>query len=117
MKNENTNIKRIEVGTILEGDFGATMQLPAFYKVVAITASGKSAKVRRMATANVTSDGGWTGTCVPDESCWHRADAGVETKRIHLASWDCRNPYEYVTIRGHMFHPWDGEPAYFDHWD
>ena len=110
-----TATTKITPGTILEGDFGYSMTLPAFYEVVAITPSGKSAKVRRLRTANKTSDGGWTGTCVPVPGS--AEGESTETKRIKIAAWDRRNPYEYVMIRDHMFSPWNGKAAYFDHWD
>ena len=108
-------INKIQPGTILEGDFGYSMCLPAFYEVVSITASGKSAKVRRLRTQNKTSDGGWTGTCVPVPGSAEGCD--TETKRIKTASWDRTKPFEYVMIRDHMFSPWNGKAAYFDHWD
>ena len=109
------DIQKIHEGDILFGDFGYSMTLPAFYLVTKVTPSGKSARVRRLATTNVTNDGGWTGTCVPDMGNFR--EDGDQMYRIKKARWDKRDPFEYVTIRDHYFRVWDGEPAYFDHWD
>lgn len=111
-----TNIKKINKGTILEGDFGYSMSLPAFFMVTDITKSGKSVRVKRLATENTTSDGGWTGTCVPIPNAFHRNDNADKLYRIKRANW-YGEPVEYVTIRDHMFRIWDEKPAYFDHWD
>ena len=114
---ETTIANKITEGTILEGDFGYSMSLPAFFVVTKVTASGKSAYVKRLATENTTSDGGWTGTCVPVIDKFHRNDNTDKLYRIKSARWRGNDPCEYVMIRDHIFQIWDGEPAYFDHWD
>lgn len=108
------NTTKIQIGDVLCGDFGCTMTLPAFYRVVSITPSGKSAKVRRLSAANSSSDGGWTGTCVPTDSF---SSSEIITCRIKRSSWSRGDKFEYVTIHNHMFTMWNGKPQYFDHWD
>lgn len=105
---------KLQVGDILQGDFGYSMILPAFYKITDITKSGKSARVRRLSTRNSSSDGGWTGTCVPADEWWGPEEGKLH--RIRLVNWGRGQEYA-VTIRDHTFRLWDGTPKHFDHFD
>lgn len=106
---------KIKVGAILEGNAGYSMVLPVFYKVISITPSGKSAKIRRLHDVTVSTTDGFTGTKVPDANRFR--DAETITRRIKVADYGFCDPYEYVSGPSCPLHVWDGRPRHFDYLD
>ena len=90
------------------------MVIPVFYEVVGITASGKSAKIRRLDTKDTYTTDGFTGMKVPADT--FRSEV-IETRRIKVAEWDWCDPYEYVSASSCNLRPWDGKPKHYDFLD
>jgi len=98
----------MKTGDILETDFGATMQLPVFYKVTKVTP--KTVSMNRLVSTSVDGDG-MIGHCVPTDVEDTDRYCGKMTARIREngTAWSAKN-------RLH-FHPYNGKPAYYNHMD
>lgn len=113
MKLEDTmaDNRKISTGDILWGDFGWSMTIPVFYRVLGVTASGKSVKIARLESAVSTSDGGFSGTRVPLDT-FDDLRPKAYVKRIK----SCERG-EYVMFNDTRLTKWDGKPKYFDSLD
>lgn len=122
-----------EVGDILFGDVGYSMQIPEWWQVVKVTA--KSVTCRRLATDIVEHDDyGQSGTEVPIRGVFDKrggtvngvpSDAPV-TMRVkkwsgQVSSWRGSGKDQYYASSGsrygHIFSLWDGKPKPFDYYD
>ena len=97
----------VEVGDILECNWGATMSLVDYYKVIERKKS--TIKLASLKTQNISGDG-WAGTCIPTEETIR--DQYVDGKLFRIG-------YKYdnkvvCSVNGHSVYYWDGKPGSFD---
>lgn len=102
----------VKVGDILVHSFGYNCTLVDFYKIVNVTKSGKSIKIRKLNSKMTSHDGyGQAGKVVPDETF---SNNEILTKRIV--------PSEYfgymikINDYSHAY-PWDGKEVSFNSYD
>lgn len=115
----------VKVGDFFYTSWGYDQTNVDFYKVVGMTASGKSVKVQKWSSASVSDDGGPTtyvgaggspamGGYVKTPEGWSQYDssitAPVETKRLRVGGY-CGASIFISDGRGHAY-LWDGKPKY-----
>lgn len=102
--------QEVEVGDILECNWGYSMSLVDYYKV--IERKKASIKLAKLETKIVSGDGG-RGTCIPTDKT--KPDQYVDGKLFRIG-------YKYdnkvvCSVNGHSCCYWDGKPGSFDTWD
>lgn len=107
LKNMNT----INIGDVMVTDFGATMTLPTFYKVVKRTP--QSIKMVRLEAQIVDGDG-FTGHTIPTETKNDEGYKGTLTARIKGGA---EHEYGWLAKERLYFTKWEGKPEYYNHLD
>lgn len=99
------------VNDIIVCNFGYNCHLVNFYKVVGVTKSGKSVKVRQLKEKVVSHDGcGQAGLVVPSDEF---NSEKVLTRKIQEGSWK-----PYIKVEDYMYgYKWDGKEVAFDSYD
>ena len=98
----------VKVGDIFYSSWGYDQTNIAFYQVVRITPSGKSAEIKRIASST-TEDSFMSGlsTAIPDAFL---NEGPGKVKRIQYSTWS-RVGEAYFRITSYeSAHPWDGKP-------
>lgn len=97
----------INVNDILYSKQGCGMTIVTFYKVIGLTPSGKSVKLKLLKNKVVSDDGyGQEGYVVPSDVEGDK----VLTKRLGKTFLG----YDYVKISNYEYaSPWDGQEKYF----
>ena len=107
---QSSTPQEVEVGDILECNWGYSMSLVDYYKV--IERKKASIKLAKLETKIVSGDGG-RGTCIPTDKT--KPDQYVDGKLFRIG-------YKYdnkvvCSVNGHSCYYWDGKPGSFDTWD
>tara|TARA_Y100001937_G_scaffold51917_1_gene71985 strand:- start:1624 stop:2025 length:402 start_codon:yes stop_codon:yes gene_type:complete len=124
VKMTNSKIKK---GDIFVQGVGYSIFRNNFYQVFEISKSGKTVKVAKIDSENVTSEGYGNGTEVPDTNiAWIPEKYWIQARVIEkeVPVWDANNnvsivkqpalkfPYQESTAKR-----WDGEPVSYSHMD
>ena len=109
----NTTHRTIEEGDVLVTDFGATMQLPAFYQVIKRTP--KTIKMQLLKAKNVDGDG-FMGTCVPTDEIDTKSYKSEMTARVKNSMYKDEETGWNAQSRL-FFSIWNGTPASYNHLD
>ena len=96
---------------IIVCNFGYNCHLVNFYKVVGVTKSGKSVKIKQLKEKVVSHDGyGQAGLVVPSDEF---NSEKVLTRKIQEGSWK-----PYIKVEDYMYgYKWDGKEVAFDSYD
>lgn len=110
IKDYTKPVEEVAVGDILECNWGYSMSLVDYYKV--IERKKKSIKLAKLDTKVVEGDGG-RGKCIPTLET--KPDQYVDGKLFRIG-------YKYskdvvCQVNGHSCVFWDGKPGSFDTWD
>jgi len=110
VKDYTKAVEDVAVGDILECNWGYSMSLVDYYKV--IERKKKSIKLAKLETKIVEGDGG-RGKCIP--TLQTKPDQYVDGKLFRIG-------YKYskdvvCQVNGHSCEYWDGKPGSFDTWD
>ena len=110
IKDYRKPVENVAVGDILECNWGYSMSLVDYYKV--IERKKRSIKLAKLETKIVEGDGG-RGKCIP--TLQTKADQYVDGKLFRIG-------YKYSNdvvcqVNGHSCEFWDGKPGSFDTWD
>lgn len=97
-----TSNEEIPVGSVLYGDFGWSMCIPKFYKV--LSHKGKKSLVVEECEKDKVSGDGWQGQCV----------AGDPNGRTFVARITSKG---FIHINDHYVGVWDGKPKCYDYLD
>lgn len=101
-----------EVNDIIVCSFGYNCHLVDFYKVVGVTKSGKSIKIRQVGEQVVSDDGyGQAGYVKPSDE--FVSDEVLTRKIQEIRSW---KPYVKVDYYKYGY-KWDGKEVAFDSYD
>ena len=100
-----------EVNDIIVCSYGYNCRLVDFYKVVGITKSGKSIKIRQVGEKLISHDGyGQAGFVKPSDEF---VSDKVLTRKIQEGSWK-----PYVKVDDYKYgYQWDGKEVAFDSYD
>jgi hypothetical protein len=119
MSDQLTEVEPVKVGDFFYSSWGYDQTNVDFFEVLSLSASGKTAKVRRCQSAVVDESGPVTHVA-PVPGSVHPWDGEVQTKRLRLVGypgsqrwsffvasyadaylWDCRPKYETAAGWGH----------------
>ena len=98
----------LQVGDFIYQQWGYSMTILDFYKVVKVSKSGKSCTLEKVKSRTVRGEAGYEGYAVPT----HTPEEGtplLKSKRIQNNFKD----QAHVTIEKRMAWKWLGEPKYF----
>lgn len=92
----------------METDFGATMQLPTFYRVTKVTP--KTIYMNRLVSTSVDGDG-MVGHCIPTDIEDTDRYLGQLTARVRdeRTAWSAKHRL--------LFYTYNGKPSYYNHLD
>lgn len=103
-----------KVGDILYSSWGYSMTIVDFYKVIKMTASGKSITLQRMQSETVDGDAGYEGYVMPSRH-ENKTEQPLKNKRIS-PNRDGDGYSVKINSSAHAY-KWDGKKKYFNRMD
>ena len=121
-----TNSVEVKAHDIFVQPTGYSIHRNKFYQVFEVSKSGKTVKVAKIESRNVTSEGFGNGTEVPKEMAWVPKVNWIQARVIEIDEpvWDKNGNLEIVKQPALKFpyqentaKVWDNEPVSYSHMD